>query len=474
MQTQASDDETFDALIIGAGQAAKPLAIALGEAGWKTAVIERKQVGGSCINFGCTPTKAMAASARMAYLARRAAGYGVRTGPVDVDLASVLQRKNAIVSRFRDGVQAALEGADNVELIFGHAAFEGPHALAVKLTAGGSRRLAAAHVFINSGTRAAIPPIPGLDQLPFLDATSILELDTLPGHLLVIGGGYVGLEFGQMFRRFGSRVSIIQRGPQLMGREDPDVAEAVHNILVEDGLEVYLEAEVLNACRGQGNDSDNVVLDLQVPAGPMRLQGSHVLVATGRTPNSDDLNLAVAGVEADAAGYIKVNERLETNVPGIYALGDVKGGPAFTHIAYDDYRVLKANLLQQGHATVSGRPVPYAVFIDPQLGRVGLTERQAKEAGHRILVARLPMSHVARALETGETRGFMKAVIDAESGRILGCAVLGAEGGELMAMLQLAMMGDIPYTRLRDGIFAHPTLAESLNTLFAAPEAAEG
>jgi pyruvate/2-oxoglutarate dehydrogenase complex dihydrolipoamide dehydrogenase (E3) component len=472
METQGADYEKFDAIVIGAGQAAKPLAIALGQAGWKTAVVERKHVGGSCINFGCTPTKAMAASARVAYLARRAEDYGVRTGAVEVDLASVLQRKNAIVSRFRNGIREALEGADNVELIFGNASFEGPHALVVQLNAGGTRRLAARHIFLNTGTRAAIPPIQGLDQVPFLDASSIQELDQLPSHLLVIGGSYIGLEFGQMFRRFGSQVSIIQRGPQLMDREDPDVAEAVHRILVEDGLNMYLNAEVLNASRAQGDG--NVMLDLQLPDGPLRLQGSHVLVATGRTPNSDDLNLAAAGVEADATGYIKVNERLETSTPGIYAMGDVKGGPAFTHIAYDDYRVLKANLLQAGNATISGRPVPYTVFIDPQLGRVGLTEGEAKEAGSRILLARLPMSQVARALEAGEPRGFIKAVVDAESGQILGCAVLGLEGGELMAMLQLAMMGGIPYTRLRDAIFAHPTLAESLNSLFAAMEPAEG
>jgi pyruvate/2-oxoglutarate dehydrogenase complex dihydrolipoamide dehydrogenase (E3) component len=474
MQTQDPDHEKFDALIIGAGQAAAPLARVLGQAGWKTAVVERKHVGGSCINFGCTPTKAMAASARVAYLARRADDYGVRTGKVAVDLASVVQRTQAIVDRFRDGMRQSLEGAAKVELIFGHAAFEGPHAIAVQLNAGGSRRLAADHIFINSGTRAAIPPIAGLDQLPFLDASSIQRLERLPEHLLVIGGSYIGLEFGQMFRRFGSRVSIVQRGPQLMDREDADVAEAVRDILVEDGIEVYLEAEVLNAGRGQGDGNDNVMLELQLPGGPMRLQGSHVLVATGRTPNSDDLKLAAAGVGTDAAGAIRVNERLETNVPGVYAMGDVKGGPAFTHMAYDDYRVLKLNLLEQGNRTVSGRAVPYAVFIDPQLGRIGLTEAQAKASGRRILVARLPMSRVARAVEAGETRGFMKAVVDAESGRILGGAVLGLEGGELMAMLQLAMMGDIPYPRLRDAIFAHPTLAESLNSLFAAPEPAAG
>ena len=468
METHTPDYEKFDALVIGAGQAAAPLARALGQAGWKTAVIERKHVGGSCINFGCTPTKAMAASARVAYLARRADEYGVRTGSVTVDLASVLARRNAIVERFRDGVREGLEGADKVELIFGHAAFESPHVIAVQLNAGGSRRLAADHIFINTGTRVAIPPIPGLDQVPFLDASSIQQLDRLPGHQLVVGGSYIGLEFGQMFRRFGSQVSIVQRGPQLMGREDPDIAEAVREILVEDGLDVYLNADVLSAGRGQREGE--VVLNLELPGGLVRLAGSHVLIATGRTPNVDDLNLGAAGVETDDAGNIRVNGRLETSVPGIHALGDVKGGPAFTHIAYDDYRVLKRNLLENGHATVDTRPVPYTVFIDPQLGRIGMTEAEAKESGRRILLARLPMSQVARALETSEPRGLIKTVVDADSGLILGCAALGLEGGELMAMLQLAMMGEIPYPRLRDAVFAHPTLAEALNNLFASPQ----
>ncbi len=465
MKTKASDYESFDAVIVGAGQAAQPLALALGEAGWKTAVVERKEVGGSCINFGCTPTKAMAASARIAHLARHAEDYGVRTAAVEVDLASVLHRKNAMVARFRDRVREALEGAANVELIFGHAAFDAPHALAVRLNGGGSRRLAARHIFINTGTRAAVPPIPGLDRVPALDASSIQNLDVLPRHLLVIGGSHIGLEFGQMFRRFGSEVSIIQRGPQLLPREDSDVADAVQKILAEDGLRIYLGADVLDAARGQGDDQ--AVLNLRLPFGPTRLAGSHVLVAAGRLPNSDDLDLAAAGVETDEAGYIKVNDRLETSVPGVYALGDVKGGPAFTHVSYDDYRVLKANLLENGHATVGRRSVPYTMFTDPQLGRIGLTEEQAKQGGRRIRVARLPMSRVARAVETGETRGFMKAIVDADSGLILGCAILAPEGGELMAMLQLAIMGEIPYTRLRDAVFAHPTLAESLNTLFA-------
>jgi pyruvate/2-oxoglutarate dehydrogenase complex dihydrolipoamide dehydrogenase (E3) component len=462
-----TERERFDAIIIGVGQAAKPLALALGAAGWRTAVIERQHVGGSCINFGCTPTKTLAASARVAHLARRAADYGIRAGAVEVDMAAVRQRKRAIVERFREGVRTALEGAANVELIMGHGRFAGPHEVDVDLKDGGSRALAAERVFIHTGTRTFRPPIPGLERVPVLDAGTVMELERVPEHLAVIGGGYAGLEFAQMFRRFGSQVSIVERGPQLLGREDADVAGAVREILAQDGIEVHLDSEVAAARPGR---EGGVVLDLRSPAGVRQLVASDVLLAAGRTPNADDLNLAAAGVGTDQRGYILVNERLETGVPGVYAMGDVKGGPAFTHISYDDYRVLKANLLEGGAANTIDRMEPYTVFIDPQLGRIGMTEAQVRQSGRRYLVARLPMSWVARAIETGETRGFMKAVLDADTERILGCAVLGIEGGELMALLQVAMMGGITYPRLRDAIFAHPTGAESLNTLFAAPE----
>ncbi|AAZ97425.1 putative pyridine nucleotide-disulfide oxidoreductase [Thiobacillus denitrificans ATCC 25259] len=465
-----TDHDNFDAVIVGAGQAAAPLAVALGAAGWRTAVVERRHVGGSCINFGCTPTKAMAASARVAALARRAAEFGLRAGTVEVDFPAVMQRARAIVARFRRRLEASLAGADNVELIFGDAIFQDARTLIVRRPDGESRTLAAAHVFINTGTRAALPPIPGLERLPLLHDDALLALETLPPHLLVIGGGYVGLEFAQMFRRFGSEVSLIQRDEQLAPREDPDVAEALREMLVEDGVKVYLEAKILDADRGRSSDGDSIALNLKTPTGPLRLLGSHLLVATGRRPNSDDLDLAAAGVETGADGYIRVNDRLETSAAGIYALGDVKGGPAFTHIAYDDARVLKTNLLGDGGASVADRPVPYTVFTDPQLGRIGLSEREARQSGRRVLRAHLQMAQVARAIETGEARGFVKALIDADSGEILGAAALGADGGELMAMLQLAMMGRIPYSRLHDAVFAHPTLAESLNALFAAPQ----
>jgi pyruvate/2-oxoglutarate dehydrogenase complex dihydrolipoamide dehydrogenase (E3) component len=290
-----------------------------------------------------------------------------------------------------------------------------------------------------------------------------MELDVLPEHLLVLGGGYIGLEFGQMFRRFGSAVTVVQRGKQLLAREDPDVGEEVAKILREDGIEVLLETQAVRVAKDGGG---SIQLTVSGPAGEQNLRGSHLLVAAGRVPNTESLNLSAAGITTDTRGNIPVNDRLETNVPGIYALGDVKGGPAFTHISYDDFRVIKTNLLDGGRATTNGRLVPYTVYIDPQLGRVGVTETEARAQGRRIRIAKMPMGYVARALEMDEPRGFMKAVVDAETGEILGCAVLGVEGGELMSMLSIAMMGKVPYTTLRDAIFAHPTLAESLNNLF--------
>jgi pyruvate/2-oxoglutarate dehydrogenase complex dihydrolipoamide dehydrogenase (E3) component len=458
----------YDAIIIGAGQAAAPLSTTLAQAGWKTALIEKKHVGGTCVNEGCTPTKTMVASARVAYLARRAADYGVHTGEVTVDMAKVRQRKRAIVESFRKGGQRRIEKTDGVDLLFGEAHFNDPKSVQVRLNDGETRDLAAETIFINTGTRAIFPPVPGLDSVPTLDSTSIMELDIVPAHLLVLGGGYIGLEFGQMFRRFGAQVTIVQRGNQLLTREDPDVAEEVAGILREDGVQVLLQSEALGVEeRGDGG----IEMTVRTPDGEKTLAGSHLLVAAGRAPNTDRLNLAAAGVETDQRGFIQANERLETTAPGIYALGDVKGGPAFTHISYDDFRIVRTNLLEGGGATVNGRLVPYTVFIDPQLGRVGLSETEARERGHQIRVAKLPMAHVARALEMDEARGVMKAVVDAETDQILGCAVLGIEGGEVMSVLQTAMMGRIPYTRIRDGVFAHPTLAESLNNLFMAMDA---
>jgi pyruvate/2-oxoglutarate dehydrogenase complex dihydrolipoamide dehydrogenase (E3) component len=453
---------SFDAIVLGTGQGGQPLAIALAKAGWRVAVIERDAVGGSCVNFGCTPTKTMVASARTAYLARRAADFGVSTGPVEVDLAAVRRRKERVVTSFRSGNERGLERTAGVELVRGHGRFAGPKEVAVDLAAGGERRLRGEHLFVNTGTRAAVPPLAGLSSVAFLDNTTIMELEAVPEHLLVLGGGYIGLELGQMFRRFGSEVTIVQRATQLLPREDRDVADAIRQILHEDGVEVLLQAEAQRVEGGEGA----LRLELTTPEGARLLRGSHLLVAAGRTPNTDDLGLAAAGIETHRGGFIRVDARLATNVDGVYALGDVNGGPAFTHISYDDFRILRENLLHGGDATTEGRLVPYTVFIDPQLGRVGMTEAEAGRAGRSIGVARLPMTRVARAIEMDETRGFMKAIVDAETQQILGCAILGVEGGEVMSVLQAAMMGGLAYPAIRDAVFAHPTLSESLNNLF--------
>jgi pyruvate/2-oxoglutarate dehydrogenase complex dihydrolipoamide dehydrogenase (E3) component len=457
--------ERYDAIIIGSGQAGTPLAFALAEAGRRTALVESKHVGGTCVNEGCTPTKTMVASARVAYLARRGAEYGVVTGPIAVNQAKVRERKRAIVNSFREGSQRRMEQTRGLDLIFGRARFMAARELEVQLSEGGRRQLSADTIFINTGSRAARPPLDGLDDVPFLDNLSIMELDAVPEHLLVLGGGYIGLEFGQMFRRFGSQVTIVHSQSQVLTREDPDVAGEIAKILQQDGIELLLESRATRVSQRQGK----LEMRAQTKNGERTLASSHLLVAVGRTPNTDSLNLKDAGIAIDERGFIKTNSRLETNVPGVYALGDVKGGPAFTHISYDDFRIIRSNLLEGKQASIEGRLVPYTVYIDPQLGRVGLTEKEALSRGLKIQIAKMPMTRVARALELDESRGFMKAIIDAETQQVLGAAVLGVEGGEVAALIELAMMGGLPYTALRDGIFAHPTLAESLNNLFQAP-----
>ncbi len=459
-----TDTQTYDAIVIGSGQGGNPLAMALAGAGKRTALIERSHVGGTCINEGCTPTKTMVASGRVAYLARRGADYGVHTGTVSVDLKKVRQRKRDIVDSFRNAGQKGIENTQNLELIFGEASFAGPKTLAVKLKSGKQRTLSADRFFINAGTRASRPPLPGLEKVQFLDNVSIMELDAVPNHLVVLGGGYIGLEFGQLFHRFGSKVTVVQSGDQLLNREDRDVAEEVTKILHEDGLEILLNAKATKV--DQANDK--IRLQMVSSGKSTTVEGSHLLVATGRVPNSDTLNLNAAGIQTDQHGFIKVNHRLETSVEGIFALGDIKGGPAFTHISYDDFRILRTNLIEGKSASTEGRQVPYCVFIDPQLGRVGLTESEAREQKRNIRVGKLLMTSVARALEVDETRGFMKAIVDAKTNQILGAAVLGIEGGEIMSVLETAMMGKLPYTALRDATYAHPTLAESLNNLFMA------
>ena len=452
----------YDCVVIGAGQAGGPLAGALAKSGLHTALFEREHVGGTCINEGCTPTKTMVASARVAYLARRGADYGVQGCSQVMDMKRVRQRKRDIVNSFRNGSQKRIEEATNLDLFFGEASFTGPKSLQIRLRDGGQESIIADRIFLNTGTRASRPSISGIDAVRYLDNASIMELDIVPEHLLILGGGYIGVEFGQMFRRFGSRVTIIQSGSQLLAREDSDVADEVAKILREDGIELLLDTKA-QQIRQSGNA---IEIDVGIDGRIKTLSGSHLLAATGRVPNNETLNLPAAGVAMDDHGFIKVNARLETNVNGIFALGDVKGGPAFTHISYDDFRIVRANLLENKQRSTADRMVPYTVFIDPQLGRIGLTETEARSQGRKFRVAKLPMSSVARALETDETRGFMKALVDDETGQILGTAVLGIEGGEIMSVLQVAMMGKLPYTTLKDGVFAHPTLAESLNNLF--------
>ncbi len=456
------EGRTYRNIVIGSGQGGIPLAIYLAQQGEKTTLVESRRIGGSCINYGCTPTKTMVASADAADRARQAEGFGVHTGEISVDMKRIRARKRKMVTDFRSGLERRIESTGGLELIRGIARFTGTRELRV-VTADGEIPLQAGRIFIDTGTRPIVPSIPGIGTIPHLDNESIMELDTVPEHLLVLGGGYVGVEFAQMFRRFGSRVTIVQRGDQLLLHEDREVADAVQSVLQEDGIELLLGA---NATRASGTPGD-IRLTIEKDETEREMRGTHLLLAVGRAPDTDALGLDAAGVETDRHGYIRVNDRLETNVDGIWAIGDVKGGPAFTHISYDDYRVISRNLFGDGRGSIRDRPVPYTVFIDPQLGRIGLTEREARDRGLPFRVARLQMSRVARALETGETRGMMKALVDSRNDRILGFAMLGLQGGEIAGAVQIAMMGDLPYSALRDGIFTHPTLMEALNNLFS-------
>jgi len=458
----------YDAIVIGAGQAGMPLAKHLAGAGKKTVIIEKKFIGGTCVNDGCTPTKAMVASARMAYLGGRCGDLGVHIDGFKVDMPQIKKRKDDIVMRSRKGGQQGLEDTPGLDLLFGEATFTGVKTITVNLNNGGIMELKADWIFIDTGGQAIIPDVEGLTDIDYLTNTSILELDSVPEHLLVIGGNYIGMEFGQMFKRFGSKVTILERSARLLPREDEDVALAVQQILEDEKVKILTNAQAQKVRR---NSEGQIVATIKMDDGKdHQLTCSHVLVAVGRSPQTKVLNLQNTGVHVDDKGFVKVNNKLETNVPGIYALGDVNGGPAFTHIAYNDYTIVYRNLIEGERLTTDDRPLPYCMFTDPQLGRVGITESEAKKQGLNIKVACLPMEHVARAIETGETRGMMKAVVDAQTQKILGAAILGEQGGEIMAVLQMAMEGGITYDRIRYCVFAHPTYAESLNNLFMAIE----
>jgi pyruvate/2-oxoglutarate dehydrogenase complex dihydrolipoamide dehydrogenase (E3) component len=452
----------FDAIVVGAGQAGPPLAGRLTAAGMTVALIERHLFGGTCVNTGCTPTKTMVASAYAAHLARRAADFGVVTGPVSVDMARVRARADAVVAESRDGVERWLRAMPGCTVIRGQARFEGPDVIHVGDSGGGGgERISASRIFINVGGRAIVPEFPGVDRVPHLDNSSLLALDRLPQHLVVVGGSYVGLEFAQMFRRFGARVTVVERMPRLIAKEDGDVSDAIRGILEGEGITVRTGAE----CIRLGARDGGVAVSVDCAEGPPEEIGSDVLLAVGRRPNTDDLGLERAGVAADARGYIRVDDGLATNVPGIWALGDCNGRGAFTHTAYNDFEIVAANLLDGERRKVSDRILGYALYIDPALGRVGLTEREAGERGRPLLVGARPMTRVGRAVEKGETQGLMKVVADAETRQILGAAILGPGGDEAIHGIIDAMNARVPYTDLEWAVPVHPTVSELIPTV---------
>lgn len=449
----------YDAILVGSGQAATPLARKLAAAGWKTALVERQWVGGTCVNIGCTPTKTMIASGRVAYLVKRSAEYGIRTSGFDVDVETFLRRKNSVVLTFREGSTKSLLNTPNLDLIFGTAAFSGPKELAVVKEDGSPETLTADYIFLNAGAHPFIPPIPGLGDIPYLTSASILDLHEIPTHLAIIGGGYVALEFGQLYRRLGSQVTIIENNPRFLSKEDIDIAAEIRRILEEDGIQILTGTKILKVTAGDG-----IQVDLE---GAAAVTASHVLVASGRRPDTAGLNTAAAGIRLDEHGYIAVNGRLETNVAGIFALGDVKGGPQFTHVAWNDHLIVYKNLIEKAKLSIEDRVTVYCLFTDPELGRVGLTESEARAKGLNIKVATMPASYVARAYENSETRGLLKVIVNADDRKILGAAMLISGGGELMSTIQMAMTGGVTYDTVRDAMYAHPTFAESLNNLFA-------
>ncbi|TCD08351.1 mercuric reductase [Pedobacter frigidisoli] len=453
----------FDAIIIGSGQAGTPLAKKLAQAGKKTLIIEKGLVGGTCINVGCTPTKAMIASAKAVYQARKASELGIDIGEIKVNLKKIVKRKDEIVEMFRGSSEKGLGSTKGLTLVHGEAIFTGDKELSVKLNDGGEAHFTADWIFINTGAKTVIPKIDGLEDVDYLTSTSILDLEEIPEHLVVIGGNYIGLEFGQMFSRFGSKVTILEKSERLMSREDEDVSEEVTKILAAEDIKILTNTAIEKIDKQQDN---KLIIHFKADNKNKKITCSHVLIATGRAPQTDRLGLEKCGLKTDDKGYIVVNHKLETNIKGIYALGDVKGGPAFTHIAYNDYTIVYRNLMEKTNYTISNRPIPYCMFTDPQLGRVGISENEAKAQKLNYLIAKIPMTQVARGIETNETLGFMKAIVDAKTKKILGASILAAEGGEIVSVLEMAMEGGITADQIRYCVFAHPTYSESLNNLF--------
>jgi pyruvate/2-oxoglutarate dehydrogenase complex dihydrolipoamide dehydrogenase (E3) component len=447
----------FDAIVIGAGQAGPSLAVRLATAGMTVAMVERHLFGGTCVNVGCTPTKTLVASAQVAYQARRAADYGINTGgSIAVDMRAVKARKDKVVGTARMGVESWLRGTERLTVIQGHARFESPREVRV-----GDDVLKAEKIFVNVGGRARIPIMPGVDRIPYLTNTSILDLEGVPSHLVVIGGSYIGLEFAQMFRRFGSEVTVVEKGPRLIWREDPDVSTAIADILTKEGIAIRTEAE----CISFAPRAPNIAVGVSCTSGEPEVVGSHVLLAVGRRPNTDDLGLDQAGVGLDQHGYIAVDDELRTNVPGIWALGDCNGRGAFTHTAYNDFEIVAQNLLDGRKRRVSERIPCYALFIDPPLGRAGLTETEARAKQHQVRIGMRPMTRVARAIEKGESQGFMKVIVDAQTDQILGASILGVGGDEAIHCVLDTMSAQAPFTTQRDTVHIHPTVSELIPTL---------
>ena len=459
------DTEYYDDIIIGSGKAGKTLAPALVSNGRKVALVERSlnMIGGGCINIACIPTKTMVMSANVANTVRNADVYGVKTIAPTVDLATVIQRKRSVVESARAMNLQNLESALDHDLIIGLGQFIAARTIEVIAAEGNTRRLTAERFFINTGTRPLIPSIPGLKEAEFLTSESIMELEQLPEHLIVLGSGYIGLEFAQMFRRFGSLVTVIGQSEQILSQQDPDIAIAVQNLLEGDGIKFLLKTKVLSIDRV----NQNTVLQLQVGDREISLQGSHLLVAVGRASTANTLDLAAAGVTTDAVGFIPVNDRLETNISGIWALGDINGGPQYTHISLDDYRIVKANLIDGENRSRSDRPIPSCLFIDPELAQVGLTETAAQQQGHAIRVAKLDASAIPRAKTLGQTDGLLKAIVDVQTDRILGCSLFCHAAGEMISTVQMVMQAQMPYKVLRDSVLTHPTMTEGLNQLFS-------
>jgi pyruvate/2-oxoglutarate dehydrogenase complex dihydrolipoamide dehydrogenase (E3) component len=454
--------ELFETLVLGCGNGGMFLAWHMAQSGRRTAVVERRLIGGSCPNTNCLPSKNEIWSAKVDDLVHHAARFGAKTGAVTIDMAKVRQRKRVMVDEMID-IALKQYKATGAELIMGVGNFVAPKTLEVRLNDGGTRVLLGDQVFVNTGTHAAIPNVPGLKEAEPLTNVEALELDYVPQHLIVLGGGYVGLELAQAFRRFGSRVTIIEYGPQLAGREDPDVAEEMRRILSDEGIDILVATETR---RVQGRSGKNVSLLVRTHSSEQTIEGSDILVAAGRTPNTAGIGLDVAGVELDGRGYIKVNERLETTASDVWAIGECAGSPQFTHVSFDDFRIIRDNLAG-ANRTTRDRLIPYCMFTDPQLARVGLSESEAQHQGIDVRVAKLPMDAVLRTHTTDERKGFMKALVAARDDRILGFTMVGTEAGEVVPVVQMAMLAELPYTKLRDAVIAHPTMAEGLGPLFS-------